>query len=364
VPLGYQLDAEGKLEPSTRLVEPLGITEADLIHDLYQRLAEGSTGIAEAKRLNALGVPINRVYANGRIVENPGRWLPERLLRLIKSETYIGTHHFRSRFGTITSDVPSLVDRALWERANQQVARNQKRPKGNAKRVYLLTGLIVCGQCSAAFTGQLQYRRNGNHHVYYRCGARSRAHQPPAARCRMRTVHAARLEEAVWGKVQQYSQHPGEALDEARRQLAARLEQTDDASAQEQYLTQQIAATYAKREEFLTLFRRGKLRVEEVERELDTLEQESATLQQERDALRTRTRVTSVIQEQYLRAERMLERLQERVREVERTNDQVLKKQVIADVVADITVQHDTINVRFVFAEERIALKSTLPTFL
>ena len=95
--------------------------------------------------------------------------------------------------------------------------------------------------------------------------------------------------------------------------------------------------------------------MEEVEREFDALEQESATLQQQRDALRTKTRVTAAIQEQYLRAERMLARLQERVREVERTNNQELKRQVMADVVEGIAVQEDTITVRFHFDSDCVA---------
>lgn len=355
IPLGYTLDAEGRLAPSERWVAALHMSEAQMIVDLFMRLAEGSTCGAEANRLNALGVPISRVYASGNIVESNGRWRPDRLTKLIRSDTYIGLHRYRSRFGMIERPVPPLVTREIWERANQQVTRNQHRPKGNAKRVYLLRGLIVCGTCGETFTGQTLHRPGRKAHIYYRCNSRSRTHLPPAERCRMRTIQAERLEEHVWMRVKQYSRHPGEALDEARRQLAARLEQTQTLVEQEKHLTQQLAEKHAKREEILTLLRRGKLTVDEVEREFDALEQESATLQQQRDALRTKTRVTAAIQEQYLRAEQMLARLQERVQEVERTNNQELKRQVMADVVEGIAVQEDTITVRFHFDSDCVA---------
>jgi site-specific DNA recombinase len=56
IPCGYDLDAEGRLVPSARLVESLNITEAALVRDLFRRIAEGSTLVAECQRLNALGV--------------------------------------------------------------------------------------------------------------------------------------------------------------------------------------------------------------------------------------------------------------------------------------------------------------------
>ena len=41
VPDGYALDDERKLIVSTRLVDALGITEAEVVQDLFQRIADG-----------------------------------------------------------------------------------------------------------------------------------------------------------------------------------------------------------------------------------------------------------------------------------------------------------------------------------
>ena len=79
-------------------------------------------------------------------------------------------------------------------------------------------------------------------------------------------------------------------------------------------------------------------------------------------ALQTQTRVTTIVQERYLRAERVLERLQDQVREVERTNNQALKHQVMTDVIDVITVQTGTITVRFHFDKECVADQPTSPT--
>jgi site-specific DNA recombinase len=65
VPFGYIVAADGVLTPSTRVVEALGTTEADVVRDLYARIAAGSSALGEAQRLNALGVSTTRYYSNG-----------------------------------------------------------------------------------------------------------------------------------------------------------------------------------------------------------------------------------------------------------------------------------------------------------
>lgn len=55
IPLGYDLDASRCLIPSLRLVEPIGITEADLARSIFEHIANGSSTIDECRRLNALG---------------------------------------------------------------------------------------------------------------------------------------------------------------------------------------------------------------------------------------------------------------------------------------------------------------------
>src|SRR2546422_6472134 len=43
LPFGYALDPERCLVPSARLVEALGMTEAEVVQDLFRRIASGST---------------------------------------------------------------------------------------------------------------------------------------------------------------------------------------------------------------------------------------------------------------------------------------------------------------------------------
>src|SRR5262245_18963543 len=213
IPLGYTVDASGCLTPSTRLVETLGMTEAALVQDLFRRMAEGSTAISEARRLNALGVPATWYFSNGTVrKEGKRQWYHVRVARIIAASTYKGTHVYESRFGPIEREVPPLVDTALWERANAQLQSNRRLPKGNATRTYLLRGLITCGRCGATYVGQTVPRPNGQRDIYYRCGNRAGLIDPAVgARCASRIVNATWLEQLVWEDCRSFIQDPGAA---------------------------------------------------------------------------------------------------------------------------------------------------------
>src|SRR5262249_11689563 len=69
VPFGYDVDADGSLVPSDRPVAALGITEAELARDVFERIA-------------ALGVPCEKRYTTGAVA--PGEtWRHTRVSRMI-----------------------------------------------------------------------------------------------------------------------------------------------------------------------------------------------------------------------------------------------------------------------------------------
>jgi site-specific DNA recombinase len=219
VPFRYTVDADGRLIPSDRLVEALDMSESDVVRDLYQRMAAGSSSAAEACRLNALGVPTTRYYGNGSMRAGGKKWHPGPIAGMIGNQTYRGIHIFQSRYGAIEREVPPLVDSPLWEQANAQLKRNQRLPKGNATRTYLLRGIITCGQCGSAYVGQAMTYRSGTQGVYYRCGGRHPSHYPTRSeRCRSKAIHATWLERLVWDDCRTFILNPGEAMAEAQRQ--------------------------------------------------------------------------------------------------------------------------------------------------
>jgi site-specific DNA recombinase len=227
VPYRYTLDASGCLTPSPRRVPPLDRTEAEVVQDLFQRMAQGSSAIGEARRFNALGIPTTR-YQGIKGTARPAskRWYPVRIAQIIANPTYRGTHVYQSKYGTIERRVPPLVDTVLWEQAYAQLQRNRKLPKHPRGREYLLRGLMTCGSCGAAYVGQVVTHPSGKRDVYYRCGNRaSPIHPERAARCKAKIVDATWLEDVVWSDCRTFIYNPGEALMEAHCQLVERQAQ-------------------------------------------------------------------------------------------------------------------------------------------
>lgn len=135
-----------------------------------------------AKRLSETGVPTpgeSRHYKRQRAA---GMWNHNTIARILSAEVYIGVFRYGRLIGdsgkngkraiedTIAIAVPALIEPDLWQAAQGQKKHNQAMSQRNAKRDYLLRGLIFCG-CGRRMVGSC----NGNkrYPVYvYRCNAR------------------------------------------------------------------------------------------------------------------------------------------------------------------------------------------------
>jgi site-specific DNA recombinase len=196
VPFGYDLDDRGGLVPSQRHVA--GMSEADLARSVFERIAAGSSTVAEARRLDQLGVFPGRRYSEREIILSGGRWLPSRINQMVKNKLYVGRHVFRSRHGAIEREVPPLVDAAVWGQAQAALIANRGVPSGYARRTYLLRGIVFCAECGCRFGGT-PTSSSGWRDYYYRCNGRVPAMHPnPDERCRAKYLPADVLEALVW----------------------------------------------------------------------------------------------------------------------------------------------------------------------
>jgi len=340
IPFGYDLDENSHLTLSTRLVESVGTTEAALLHSIFDRIAEGSTLQAEVQRLNTLGVPCVRRYNGGKVLTLTDHWEPSRLARMIHNPVYAGTHVFKSKVETIEQEVPPIVDHETWERANAQLTRNRNFSRKNAKHQYLLRGLIRCAGCGRMFIGvsQQQKQRNGAIFLHYRCGDSMQSYKLPSQRCRAKHVPAPWLEEIIWADCREHILNPGRALDNARRQMQERQEQRIDLAGERHAMEQQIAEKDAERERILTLYRRGRISVADVEKQIDALTTEATGLREMLGAIQVQEATAEALRDQFARAEALLTQLRERLEIVERTGDWATKRQIVELLVAGIRV--------------------------
>ncbi len=93
--------------------------------------------------------------------------------------------------------MPAIIDRVTWERAQAQRKRNKEMARRNAKRDYLLRGLIKCA-CDAAMCGQHNQRR-----LYYGCvWQNNSARSFDQCECHAKWVRADAIEADVWGEIE------------------------------------------------------------------------------------------------------------------------------------------------------------------
>ena len=120
--------------------------------------------------------------------------------------------------------VPALVDRQVFEAAQEQLCENQRQMREGARGAsYLLQGLVVCNVCSYAFCGKRISNKSAKgkprDYAYYRCVGTDAYRFGGHRVCDNHQVRTDLLDLAVWQQVRILLEHPGRVTDEYRRRL-------------------------------------------------------------------------------------------------------------------------------------------------
>lgn len=181
---------------------------------------------AIAAKLEAMKIPTpgEQGYVNRGA---RGFWFPRGVRAIITSETYAGMWHYGNRKGAlkrrtpvdqhITVKVPAIIDRETWDAAQARCKYNKLMAKRNAKREYLLRGLIKCG-CGRSMAGKTPHK----HIRGYYCNATNYV-KPD---CDARSVSGDILEAQIWADVKRL-------FNEIDLEDALRVAQATELDAQE-----------------------------------------------------------------------------------------------------------------------------------
>jgi site-specific DNA recombinase len=288
-PYGYRI-VDGRLAPSDRLVEPLGLTEADVVTDLFQRIADGSTMLQECKRLNAAGV-------TGR---NGGAWNEGGMSKMLKATVYRGEYTFHGKHGAVTCQVPPLVSPELSAAAHAQLKRNYTQRE--TKRFNLLRGKIRC-ECGAAFVCSARTRRK---QVYYRC---ARQLGTMKGTCRASNLNAVALEAYAWGECEEMLNNPT-MISQLGMEQYERLAELDATRAQEvQRLQKALAEQEAAKQRIIALVADGKVSRADIDPQLDAIKDAVGRLHSELSALETNHSLAGAYLKRTREAEAMIKEL-------------------------------------------------------
>jgi site-specific DNA recombinase len=172
---------------------------------------------------------------------------------------------------------------------------------------------------------------------YYRCGSQfGNAKPEPDSRCRAKALPVDWLEEVVWADCREFIRNPGPHLEEARRQLREQSDRGRSSEPERQRLADLLAAKVEERQRVITLYRRGRADLDDVDAQLAEIGREEADLRARIQALEAQEVLVHALQDQYENAERLLGGLRDRLDEIERNDDWAVKRQLVELLVAEI----------------------------
>lgn len=204
--------------------------EAEIVKMIFEMVADKSYSIYKV---------IQVLYSKN--IQPPKKkteyWRKSTLQRLLKRKDYIGTSYYNKTVAVVPKSpqkaegykkvkkssrkmkpteewigipVPSIVDKELFDRAQEQLETNQKYNKRNKTYEYFLSGKVYCG-CGAKRVGD-----GVNGHHYYRCSQRIYKFPIPN-KCTYQGVNAKILDEMVWNKLLSLLSNPEIIKDQLER---------------------------------------------------------------------------------------------------------------------------------------------------
>lgn len=175
-PLGYNVDKDGNYS--------INESEAAIVRAIFIMYSSGTSYNEMAARLNS----------EGYTTKTGKKFTKYSFHDLLKNEKYKGTFVFNktapkaadgkrnnhkekseAEMIRIENRMPQIVDVELWEKVNKIMTGNRRNGEKKAKRVYLLSGLIVCGECESPMSGNTRNcGRNKDEYSTYDCNRRKR----------------------------------------------------------------------------------------------------------------------------------------------------------------------------------------------
>ena len=208
----------------------------------------------------------------------------------------------------------------------------------NAKRSYLLRGIIKCGLCSLTYIGLGMQMYNGETKVYYKCDGKHQVFRhfgPSGKKCPSVTVDGTMLETTVWQDIEQFLLHPGEVLDLVATQMNLRGDEAEQLQAEISRLQHSLQTKHREKDAVITLFRRGRIDERSLDAQLDQIQQEEEDLQHQSDHLQEQLHRASSLEVTLRSTEKLLQHLRT---SLEKPLTWELKRHIVEELIERILV--------------------------
>jgi site-specific DNA recombinase len=343
------------------------LSEADVMREIYERVAADDSQQAVAVGLNRRGISPHPaaqagVKQNGKLKKRfATKWTATRIGALIRDPIYKG-HFAYGRWKRVWDEggmcravkqddpkaiipvsCPAIVPEELWERANAASRRHNTQLRAHAKRDYLLSGLIRCATCGRTYVGSVIGGRRGR--KVYRCSAHYRYKSLGLEEaCPGPNINGRALESYVLDHLERFGRNPG-SLAELEANLTSDQSKAD-AEREIKRLERELAEQAAEKERLLVLYRKGRIGEADLDRQYVQMDAERADKEAEIADRRQRLNDNKALQRRIAGARNIRASLRGKIESMAFAD----RRAAVESVVGDITIQKDgSADVPFIF---------------
>ena len=251
MPMGYVKNSEQKFE-----IDPIA---APVVLEAFERYSKGQNMREVRDWMNGQGIR----------TKNGNPFNINFITRMLNNRRYMGEY----RYGEVVQEgaIPTIVPKALFERAQKRMEKNKKAPAiHKAVDNYLLTTKLRCGPCGAFMVGESgRSKTKGRVHHYYKCVSAKKKKG-----CKKKTVRKAWIEDLVVAQVVKIIMD--DALLEQLADMVMDVQGRESVTIS--MLKQQLAETEKAIDNMLNAIQQGVLTSSTKER-LDKLEETKADIE-------------------------------------------------------------------------------------
>ncbi|MFA6135759.1 MAG: recombinase family protein [Candidatus Paceibacterota bacterium] len=272
--------------------------EAKIVNMMFRWLVEEKLTIRGiVRKLQKLGIKPKK---SKREV-----WSTSTLSHLFRNKTYIGEAYYGKSYATIPENpfnkekyrkmrktsrkmkpeedwikipVPAIMDKNLFETAQEQLEENYNMSNRNKKNEYLLSGKIrcVCGNTRAGEGPQ-----HGKH-LYYRCTAR--VHNfPLPAKCAEKGINARIADKLVWSKISQLMSSPGLLIKYLNQWVNNKNKEINNSGVNTEYIKKEIIKLKNEEDRYTKAYGAGVFSVEKLKEYMTQIRDKISTLESQLD---------------------------------------------------------------------------------
>ena len=321
------------------LVDQRGFSLSQVQRELASQGIRTKTGKRQWDRATIRGILLNPAYY-GQARYGKERLVPRKPGKRAKRGDPAIPRQVKVAVSSAESEqiviaVPAIINEALFQRVGKIMQENRRQQRQRqAGPKYLLSGMLVCGQCGSAYCSR---RQGGGRYLYYRCIGTDKYRHEGQAICNNPSVQGVELEKVVWSELCNLLKDPRRL----REELSRRRKEETSSDSQLESRQRQVNELRGRIDRLIDAYTAGFLEKNEFESRIVPLrenhDREVSALASLRGELHDAIDVAS--------AEKALTQLTESVDEELATADDQVKRQLLELLVKRIEIHPNEIRI-------------------